>query len=181
MTKIVLRLLSLLGLKSRLRPPNKPFFRGRGEGCRWIRGLRAQNPYAIGIQPVHTRVDSRGLQWTPAMGDSTRSDFALPPRRRRVGVAAIDLVVADRAAGAGHRRRAVAAAAADAGGAGSGGCAGPPRRAARGARAPGGRRAGPPGPCPGASPVRPRPGGAAAADPRAGAADACAAGSRRAT
>src|SRR3954463_552800 len=77
MTKIVLRLLSLLGLKSRLRPPNKPFFRGRGEGCRWIRGLRAQNPYAIGIQPVHTRVDSRGLQWTPAKGDSTRSGFAL--------------------------------------------------------------------------------------------------------
>src|SRR3954463_16378297 len=77
MTMIVLHLLSLLGLKSRLRPPNKPFFRGRGEGCRWIRGLRAQNPCAIGIQPVHTRVDSRGLQWTPANGDPTNSDFAL--------------------------------------------------------------------------------------------------------
>src|SRR4051812_7478485 len=77
MTMIVLRLLSLLGLKSRFRPPNKPFFRGRGEGCRWIRGLRAQNPCAIGIQPVHTRVDSRGLQWTPANGGSATSDFAL--------------------------------------------------------------------------------------------------------
>src|SRR3954463_9825004 len=77
MTMIVLHLLSLLGLKSRLRPPNKPFFRGRGEGCRWIRGLRAQNPCAIGIQPVHTRVDSRGLQWTPATGDPPEGDFAL--------------------------------------------------------------------------------------------------------
>src|SRR3954471_1964294 len=77
MIMTLLRLLSLLGLKSRLRPPNKPFFGGGGEGCRWIRGLRAQNPYAIGIQPVHTRVDSRGLQWTPAKGDSTRSGFAL--------------------------------------------------------------------------------------------------------
>src|SRR5579883_506758 len=28
---------------------------------RWIRGLLAQNPCAIGIQPVHTRVDSGGL------------------------------------------------------------------------------------------------------------------------
>src|SRR3954467_14079931 len=77
MMMIVLRLLSLLGLKSRLRPPNKPFFRGRGEGCRWIRGLRAQNPCAIGIQPVHTRVDSRGLQWTPPTRDPTRSGLAL--------------------------------------------------------------------------------------------------------
>src|SRR3954468_23371770 len=25
-------------------------------------------------------VDSRGLQWTPAMGDSTRSDFAVAPQ-----------------------------------------------------------------------------------------------------
>src|SRR4051812_45902512 len=81
MTMIVLRLLSLLGLKSRFRPPNKPFFRGRGEGCRWIRGLRAQNPCAIGIQPVHTRVDSRGLQWTPANGDSRRTDCARRPSR----------------------------------------------------------------------------------------------------
>src|SRR4051812_21769707 len=65
MTMIVLHLLSrlllLLGLKSRWhrhfspRPPNTVFF--RGEGCRWIRGLRGRNPCAIGIQPVHTRVD----------------------------------------------------------------------------------------------------------------------------
>src|SRR3954462_14121839 len=85
MTMIVLRLLSLLGLKSRWHrhfspgPPNTVFFRGVGVGCRWIRGLRAQNPCAIGIQPVHTRVDSWGLEWPPATGDSTRSDFALVP------------------------------------------------------------------------------------------------------
>src|SRR3954467_15017456 len=80
---IVLRLLSLLGLKSRWhrhfspRPPNEVFFRGVGVGCRWIRGLRARNSCAIGIQPVHTRVDSGGLRWTPATGEPTRSDFAL--------------------------------------------------------------------------------------------------------
>jgi hypothetical protein len=32
---------------------------------RWIRGLRAENADAIGIEPVHTRVDSRGLSATP--------------------------------------------------------------------------------------------------------------------
>ena len=32
-----------------------------GWGCRWIRGLRAENADAIGIEPVHTRVDSCGL------------------------------------------------------------------------------------------------------------------------
>ena len=54
-----------LGLKSRghrpfsPRPPNKVFFQGLG--CRWTRELLARNPCAIGIQPVHTRVDSCGL------------------------------------------------------------------------------------------------------------------------
>src|SRR3954471_19126010 len=96
MIMTLLRLLSLLGLKSRLRPPNKPFFGGGGVGCRWIRGLRARNPYAIGIQPVHTRVDSRGLQWTPANGDSTSRDFAL---------ADVALLGGDRAgAGVGRQR-----------------------------------------------------------------------------
>jgi len=63
---IVLHLRSLLGLKSgwhrhfSLRPPNEVFFQG-GPGCR-IRGLLARNPCAIGVQPVHTRVDSRGLR-----------------------------------------------------------------------------------------------------------------------
>src|SRR3954471_7923316 len=87
MMMIVSRLLSLLNLKSRLRPPNKPFF-GRGEGCRWIRGLRAQNPCAIGIQPVHTRVDSRGLQWTPATGDSDHE-------RRRARLEVMTAVLAE--------------------------------------------------------------------------------------
>src|SRR3954469_2146691 len=79
--RLLSRLLSLLGLKSRWhrhfspRPLDRCFF--RGVGCRWIRGLRAQNPCAIGIQPVHSRVDSGGLQWTSATGESTKSDFAL--------------------------------------------------------------------------------------------------------
>ena len=41
------------------RPRNRGVF--SGTGCRWIRGLLARNPCAIGIQPVHTRVDSCGL------------------------------------------------------------------------------------------------------------------------
>jgi hypothetical protein len=36
-----------------------------GWGCRWIRGLLARNPCAIGIQPVHSRVDSCGLCGPP--------------------------------------------------------------------------------------------------------------------
>src|SRR5512143_1399800 len=58
MMTIVLRPLLLLDLD-------------RGVSCgtenRWIRGLLAQNPCAIGIQPVHTRVDSSGLQRTPPL------------------------------------------------------------------------------------------------------------------
>src|SRR3954463_69832 len=80
MMMIVLRLLSLLGLKPRWHRHFSPRCFSRGVGCRWIRGLRAQNPCAIGMQPVHTRVDSRGLQWTPATRDSTSSDFALVDR-----------------------------------------------------------------------------------------------------
>src|SRR5690348_11241666 len=61
------------------------FQRGRD---RWIRGLLARNPCAIGIQPVHTRVDSCGLRGLPPKGDSTESNFALglhlPPQHRLV-------------------------------------------------------------------------------------------------
>ena len=56
MMMIVLRLLSLL-------PLNQVVI--QGVVCRWTRGLLAQNPYAIGIQPVHTRVDSGGLRGLP--------------------------------------------------------------------------------------------------------------------
>src|SRR6185312_1452397 len=49
---------------------------------RWIRGLLARNPCAIGIQPVHTRVDSRGLLWTPAKGDSMKNNFAVGVPRK---------------------------------------------------------------------------------------------------
>src|SRR5690242_5709746 len=82
MTMIVLRLLPLLGLRcrwhrhfSRLRPVRSGF--SRGVGGRWIRGLLAQNPCAIGIEAVH---DPRGLlwtRWTPGKADSTKSDVAL--------------------------------------------------------------------------------------------------------
>jgi hypothetical protein len=54
------------------RAPMKVFFQGAGD--RWTRGLLARNPCAIGIQPVHSRVDSCGL---PPRGDSTKSNFAL--------------------------------------------------------------------------------------------------------
>src|SRR5215470_392627 len=37
---------------------------------RWTRGLLAQNPCAIGIQPVHTRVHSCGLRGLPPRGDA---------------------------------------------------------------------------------------------------------------
>src|SRR6185503_4613978 len=54
------------------RGPMKVFFQGGPGGG--IRGLPARNPCAIGVQPVHTRVDSCGL---PPKGDSTKSNFAL--------------------------------------------------------------------------------------------------------
>src|SRR3954471_10630202 len=79
MTMILLRLLSLLGLKPCLRPPNKPFFR-RGGGVSldsWTPGL---NPlchrHPTGPHPS-------GLAWTPVdsrKADSTMSDFALANR-----------------------------------------------------------------------------------------------------
>src|SRR5512140_610635 len=68
MMMIVLRLLSL---------PGRDGGESSGTANRWIRGLRARNPCAIGIQPVHTRVDSCGL---PATGASTKSYCALTAR-----------------------------------------------------------------------------------------------------
>src|SRR3954470_6254434 len=80
MMMIVLRLLSLLGLKSRLRPPNKPFFGGGGRG---VAGFVDSGPKTL-VPSASNRstppVDSRGLRWTPAKGDSTMSDFALANR-----------------------------------------------------------------------------------------------------
>src|SRR3954468_15131454 len=80
MTMIVLRLLSLLALKSRWhrhfspRPPNPMFFRGGGRG---VAGFVDSGPETLVSSasnrstPEWTRVDSRH-------GEPTRSDFALP-------------------------------------------------------------------------------------------------------
>src|SRR4051794_17629465 len=64
MTMIVLRLLSLLGLKSRLRPPNKPFFGGGGRGVAGFvdSGPKTLVPSASNRStPEWTLVDSCGL------------------------------------------------------------------------------------------------------------------------
>src|SRR4051812_50161617 len=116
MTMIVLRLLSLLGLKSLShrhfspRPPNPMFFRGEERGVAGFvdSGAKTLVPSASnrsttewtlvdsGAQTLvpsesnrSSRVDSLWTPWRPATGDSTRSDFALTPRRRGAGVAAI--------------------------------------------------------------------------------------------
>src|SRR5262249_55870708 len=99
----VLRLLSLLRLH--FSPPPRAFFL-RGVGGRWIRGLRAQNPCAIGISPVHNRVDFRGLQWTPGKDESTKSNLALADTRSAVGELQLDAPVAR---GVHHRQRLVLA------------------------------------------------------------------------
>src|SRR5436190_9488910 len=71
----------------------------RGAGCRWIRGLFGQNPCAIGIQPVHTRVDSGGLWWTAgaleddasrSLRDSARCHLALGRAGREVAAGAAE-------------------------------------------------------------------------------------------
>src|SRR6185312_4908279 len=98
MMMIVLRLRSPLGLKSRWhrhfspRLLNEVFF--QGAGSRRIRGLPAENPCAIGIQPVHTRVDSCGLP----TGVSTKSNFALGKADVAVGIvpADVDVLVGQR-------------------------------------------------------------------------------------
>src|SRR5437868_9801470 len=86
MMMIVLRLLSLLGLKSRLRPPNKVFF-GRGGGV-------SLDSWTPGPKPLCHRHPTgphpSGLAWTPVdsrQGDPTRSDFALG---RRIPVEALE-------------------------------------------------------------------------------------------
>src|SRR5436190_23214278 len=93
MTMIVLRLLSrllsLLGLKSRghrpfsLRPPNKVFFQGGGVSVdSWTPGPKPLcHRHPTGPQPS-------GLlwtPWTPAKRDSTKSDFALVLRDHLLG------------------------------------------------------------------------------------------------
>src|SRR5262249_29704726 len=54
----------------------------RGGGGRWIRGLRPENPCAIGIEAVHNRVDFRGLWWTPGRDEPTRGTFVLAVGQR---------------------------------------------------------------------------------------------------
>src|SRR4051812_2057243 len=86
--RLLSRLLSLLGLEIPMAsafqppPPEQGVFSGEGEGCRWIRGLRGQNPCAIGIQPVHTRVDSRGLPPRASRPGATSRQGILPTDSR---------------------------------------------------------------------------------------------------
>src|SRR5580704_2579827 len=80
MMMIVLRLLSLLGLKSRwhrhlsLRPLNKVFFQGGGISV---------DSWTLGPKPLCHRHPTgphpSGLLWTPATGGSTKSNFASAP------------------------------------------------------------------------------------------------------
>src|SRR3954470_17799062 len=113
MMMIVLRLLSLLGLKSlshrpfSSRLPNKVFFQGRGRGVagfvdsgpktlvpsasnrstpEWTRVDSGPETLVPSASNRSTGVDSLWTPWRPATGDSTRSDFALTPRRRGAGV-----------------------------------------------------------------------------------------------
>jgi hypothetical protein len=60
---VALRLEIPMALAFQPAPPEQGAFLG-GPGCR-IRGLLARNPCAIGIQPVHIRVDSCGLRGPP--------------------------------------------------------------------------------------------------------------------
>src|SRR3954467_13930649 len=73
MTMIVLRLLSLLDLKSRLRPRTSRFFQGGG-------GVSLDS-WTPGPKPLCHRHPTgphpSGFQWTPANGAATRRDFAL--------------------------------------------------------------------------------------------------------
>jgi hypothetical protein len=74
-------------------PPEQGVFSG-GPGCR-IRGLLARNPCAIGIQPLHSRVDSCGLPpsairrtATSRRGQAVRPhlvSLAMPPHGRLTG------------------------------------------------------------------------------------------------
>ena len=77
MMMIVLRLLPLLGLKSRWhrhfspRPLNKVFFQGGVSVDSWTPGPKPLcHRHPTGPHPS-------GLWWTPAKGDSTTSNFAL--------------------------------------------------------------------------------------------------------
>src|SRR6185312_13809248 len=90
MMMIVLRLLWLLGLKSRWHrhfspdPPDKVFFRG---------GMSVDS-WTLGPKPLchrhPTRPHPSGLLWTPAKGDSTKSKSALAAHLRSRMRRAID-------------------------------------------------------------------------------------------
>ena len=54
----------------------------RGAGCRRTRGLRGQNADAVGIRPVHSRVDSRGLLAACARVSGLSGICDTPPRQR---------------------------------------------------------------------------------------------------
>src|SRR6476620_10184295 len=82
MMMIVLRLLSLLGLKSRghrhftPRPLNEVFFQGWVSADSWTLGPKPLcHRHPTGPQPS-------GLLWTPAKGDPTKSKFAPGVPRR---------------------------------------------------------------------------------------------------
>jgi hypothetical protein len=73
--------------------PIKVFF-GSPRGW-WIRGRRAENADAIGIEPVHWGVDFRGLLSTPGVSGGQQVQFHEPNRCRqypsaRAGTVAFD-------------------------------------------------------------------------------------------
>src|SRR6185437_16379554 len=108
MTMIVLRLLSLLGLKSQWhrhfsprRLNNKVFFRGGISVDSWTLGPKPLcHRHPTGPHPS-------GLlwtPWTPAKGDSTKSNFALVDQAN-LHVGARRIFDRRQAAAAGHARR----------------------------------------------------------------------------
>src|SRR3954469_15540571 len=111
MTMIVLRLLSLLALKSRWhrhfspRPPNPMFFRRGGRGVagfvdsgpetlvpsasnrstpEWTRVDSGPETLVPSASNRSTRVDSLWTPWPPPTGEPTTSDFTLDAAARRL-------------------------------------------------------------------------------------------------
>src|SRR3954463_6825976 len=112
MMMIVLRLLSLLGLKSLShrhfspRPPNPMFFQGRGRGVagfvdsgpktlvpsasnrstpEWTRVDSGPETLVPSASNRSTRADSLWAPWSPATGERTTSDLALVLRDYLLG------------------------------------------------------------------------------------------------